>query len=91
MNRLMNYNVNRGEGESQLAAIERAYLKSLSGKNLTPEQIEQIETHLVTNPQMMDHPERYAGLDRVKAEFEMLKTSLLANTNTQTFSDSYVR
>lgn len=77
---LMNYNVSRKEtGRSQLADIERAYLKSLNGKNLTKEQVEQIESMLVTNPNMMDSPEMYAGLDRVKAEFEVLKVSTLSN------------
>ena len=77
---LMNYNVSRKDtGRSQLADIQRAYLKSLNGKNLTPEQIEQIDSMLVTNPNMMDNPEMYQGLDRVKAEFEVLKNTVLAN------------
>lgn len=77
---LMNYNVSRAEtGKSQLASIEKAYLKSLAGKNLTEEQLNQIESMLVTNPNMMDNPMMYQGLERVKAEFEMLKNSVLSN------------
>ncbi len=77
---LMNYNVSRKDtGRSQLAAIQSAYLKSLTGKNLTLEQIEQIDSMLVTNPNMMDNPEMYQGLDRVKAEFEVLKNTVLSN------------
>ncbi len=77
---LMNYNVSRKDtGRSQLAAIQSAYLKSLTGKNLTLEQIEQIDSMLVTNPNMMDSPEMYQGLDRVKAEFEVLKNTVLSN------------
>lgn len=77
---LMNYNVSRKDtGRSQLAAIQSAYLKSLTGKNLTLEQIEQIDSMLVTNPNMMDNPEMYQGLDRVKAEFEVLKNIVLSN------------
>ena len=76
----MNYNVSRKDtGRSQLAAIQSAYLKSLTGKNLTLEQIEQIDSMLVTNPNMMDSPEMYQGLDRVKAEFEVLKNTVLSN------------
>ncbi len=76
---LMNYNVSaRNEtGKSELASIERAYLKSLAGKSLTPEQIEQIEAHLVTNPNMMDNPSMYQELEKVKAEFQLLKQSLV--------------
>ena len=75
---LMNYNVSRKDtGRSQLAAIQSAYLKSLTGKNLTLEQIEQIDSMLVTNPNMMDSPEMYQGLDRVKAE--VLKNTVLSN------------
>ncbi|MCI9233687.1 MAG: hypothetical protein HFH08_03710 [Bacilli bacterium] len=78
---LMNYNVSRAEtGKSQLASIESAYLKSLTGKNLTEEQLRQIENMLVTNPNMMDVPSMYLGLERVKAEFEMLKNSVLTNS-----------
>ena len=61
---LMNYNVSRKDtGRSQLAAIQR----------------EQIDSMLVTNPNMMDNPEMYQGLDRVKAEFEVLKNTVLSN------------
>ena len=75
---LMNYNVSRTEtGKSQLAQIQSAYLKSLDGKNLTNEQLEQIESMLVTDARMMEQPEMYQGLDRVAAEFSLLKNSLL--------------
>jgi len=87
---LMNYNVSRAEtGKSQLASIERAYLKSLAGRNLTAEQLEQIEGMLVMNPNMMDHPSMYQGLERVKAEFELLKNSIL--TNTSVIEEDYTR
>ncbi len=87
---LMNYNVSRAEtGKSQLASIESAYLKSLAGKNLTAEQLSQIESMLVTNPNMMDNPTMYSGLERVKAEFEMLKNSIL--TNSTSIAENYTR
>lgn len=87
---LMNYNVSRREtGKSQLASIEKAYLKSLVGKSLTKEQLEQIESMLVTNPNMMDNKEMYTGLERVKAEFEILKNSILSNS--QQISEDYTR
>lgn len=76
---LMNYNVSaRNEtGKSELASIERAYLKSLAGKSLTIEQIEQIEAYLVTNQNMLDNPSMYQGLEKVEAEFQLLKQSLV--------------
>lgn len=87
---LMNYNVSRMEtGKSQLASIERAYLKSLAGKNLTAEQLNQIEGMLVTNPNMMDNPTMYQGLERVQAEFELLKNSIL--TNSSAIVEDYTR
>lgn len=86
----MNYNVSRnGTGKSQLDKIERAYLKSLNVKTLTAEQLEQIEAALVTNPNMLDHPEMYSGLEQVKAEFQLLKASVLDAQASLT--DSYVR
>ncbi len=76
---LMNYNVSRKEtGKSQLASIEQAYLKSLSGKTLTQEQLEKLESILVTSPMMMDQPEMYEGLERVRAEFQLLKENVLS-------------
>lgn len=76
---LMNYNVSRSEtGVSQLASIEQAYLKSLSGKTLTQEQLEKLESILVTNPMMMDQPEMYEGLERVGVEFQLLKENALS-------------
>ncbi len=87
---LMNYNVSRTEtGKSQLANIESAYLKSLAGKNLTLEQLDQIERMLITNPNMMDNPTMYLGLERVQAEFELLKNSAL--TNSSTIAENYTR
>ena len=87
---LMNYNVSRTEtGRSQLASIESAYLKSLAGKNLTLEQLDQIERMLITNPNMMDNPTMYLGLERVAAEFELLKNSVL--TNSSTIAENYTR
>lgn len=77
---LMNYNMSRKEiVQSQLASIELAYLKSLNGKELTLEQLIQIENLLVTNPRMMDHPEMYSGLEKVGEEFGLLKESTLSN------------
>lgn len=87
---LMNYNVSRAEtGKSQLASIESAYLKSLVGKNLTAEQLKQIGSMLVTNPNMMDNPVMYQGLERVRAEFELLKNSIL--TNSSVVTENYTR
>lgn len=87
---LMNYNVSRNEtGKSQLASIERAYLKSLAGKSLTKEQLDQIESMLVTNPNMMDNPLMYQGLERVKAELEILKNNVLSNR--EQISEDYTR
>ncbi len=87
---LMNYNVSRIEtGRSQLASIEIAYLNSLAGKNLTLEQLDQIERMLITNPNMMDNPTMYLGLERVLAEFELLKNSVL--TNSSTIAENYTR
>ncbi|MCI8545516.1 MAG: hypothetical protein HFH09_04740 [Bacilli bacterium] len=87
---LMNYNISRTEtGRSQLASIQIAYLNSLAGKNLTLEQIEQIERMLITNPNMMDNPTMYLGLERVQAELELLKNSVL--TNSSTIAENYTR
>lgn len=87
---LMNYNVSRNEtGKSQLATIQMAYLKILIGKDLTPEQLEQIERMLVTDPRMMGSPDMYQGLERVKAEFEILKNSVLANK--EVITTDYIR
>lgn len=86
----MNYNVSRIEtGNSQLDKIEMAYLKSLAGKNITPEQLEQIERILVTNPQMMDQPELYSGLERVEMEFQLLKSQSIAIASS--LSDSFTK
>lgn len=75
---LMNYNVSRTEtGKSQLASIQSAYLKSITNQNITLEQLDQIEAWLVTSPSMMDQPEMYVGLEKVKAEFQLLKESIL--------------
>lgn len=87
---LMNYNISRTEtGRSQLASIQIAYLNSLAGKNLTLEQLDQIERMLITNPNMMDNPTMYLGLERVPAEFELLKNSVL--TNSSTIAENYTR
>ena len=84
---LMNYNVSREEtGKSQLESIERAYLKSLTGKNMTVEQLDQIGNMLVTNPNMLDKPEMYQGLERVGAEFEMLKNAFLSKEMTEDYT-----
>lgn len=76
---LMNYNLSAREenGKSELAKIESAFLKSLSGGSLTEEQLEQIEAYLVTNPNLFDSPSMYSGLEQVGLEFQMLKQSTI--------------
>lgn len=84
---LMNYNVSReGMNKSLLADIESAYLKTLAGKDLTKEQIEQIESFLITNPQMMDHPEMYTGLETVGIKLELLKNDILSKQTSENYT-----
>lgn len=84
---LMNYNLSRDDtGKSHLANIQLACLKRLTGKNLTPEQLKQIEAALVTDPNMLDHPEMYSDLPRVKAEFQAMKETYLAKNEVQGYT-----
>lgn len=84
---LMNYNVSRKEtGKSRLADIEKAYLNSVKGKALTPEQLDQIAAFLVTDPNMLDQPEMYPDLPRVKAEFQAMKESYFSKEETQGYT-----
>lgn len=81
--REMNYNVDGRNlsGKSSLGKIQQDLLQLYLQKNPTLEQLQNFGRFLITNPNMMDQPNLYRGIENVEFYFEQALRETMEKQN----------